>query len=56
SVGVEPLPPTRKPIAPATAQPAADDEPPALRPIAPIGDTAAAGGAGDGEDPEDLPP
>lgn len=50
SVGVQPLPPTLRPIAPASAEPAAD-EVPTLRPIRPAGDE----GEG-GADPEDLPP
>lgn len=47
SVEVQPLPPTLRPIAPASAEPAGEDEGPRLRPIAPAG--------GDGGDEEDLP-
>lgn len=46
SVGVSPLPPTLKPIAPASAKPVEGGDAPRLRPIAP---------AGSGDD-EDLPP
>ncbi|MCB9528585.1 MAG: PBP1A family penicillin-binding protein [Myxococcales bacterium] len=47
SVDVQPLPPTLRPIAPASAEPAGEDDGPRLRPIAPAG--------ADEGDEEDLP-